>query len=104
MESLPEDNPSRTERSQPLDEEAAAAARAAARAAWPVRVSPLGEAPEAFAPASATAGERFAMVWRLTLDAWALAGLPIPTYARHEAPGGLRRLGDPPLEFPTPPR
>lgn len=41
-----------------------------------------------------TAAERIAMVWQLTLDAWAMSGQPLPTYARHEAPGRKGRLGD----------
>lgn len=72
--------------------------RAAARAAWPGRVVPLEEAEEATAPLSSTPEERLAMVWALTLEAWAMSGRPLPRYDRSEAPGGLRRLGDPPLE------
>lgn len=37
--------------------------------------------------------ERVAMVWRLTLDAWAVAGHEIPTYHRRSMPGRLVRLG-----------
>ena len=77
----------------------AQAARAAARRSWPGRVGRLEDAEEADAPPGSSPGERIAMVWRLTLDAWAMAGRTIPDYPRSEAPGGLRRLGDPPLEF-----
>jgi len=70
-------------------------ARAAARRSWPGRVTSLSDAPEAFAPDETTAGERIAMVWQLTLEAWALAGKPIPDYPRHLMPGRLRRLGEP---------
>lgn len=40
-------------------------------------------------------GERVAMVWALTLDAWASAGRSLPSYARHETPGRMiRRSSD----------
>jgi hypothetical protein len=38
-----------------------------------------------------TPSERVAMVWRLTLDAWAFRGEPIPSYARGESPGRIVR-------------
>jgi hypothetical protein len=56
------------------------------RRSWPVRVFRLGEEPRDDLSGSTTAEQRLAMVWPLTLEAWALAGLPIPTYARHETP------------------
>jgi hypothetical protein len=31
-----------------------------------------------------TPGERVAMVWRITQDAWASSGRPLPTYTRSE--------------------
>ncbi len=31
------------------------------------------------------------MVWRVTLDAWALGGLAIPEYLRRHAPGRIVR-------------
>ena len=36
-----------------------------------------------------------AMVWALTLDAWAASGQPIPTYARADAPGRVIRPAAP---------
>jgi hypothetical protein len=36
-------------------------------------------------------GERVAMVYELTLAAWALSGRPMPTYSRAEIPGRLIR-------------
>jgi len=36
------------------------------------------------------------MVWRLTLDAWAMAGRELPAYRRDEAPGVVRRPPDTP--------
>lgn len=68
--------------------------RAAARSEWPGALRPLAEAEEAFAPAGTTAGERIAMVWQLTLEAWACTGRPLPDYPREAAPGRVRRLGD----------
>lgn len=69
-----------------------AAERARARAAWPGRVRDMTAAEDELV--GGTAAERIAMVWQLTLDAWAMSGRPLPTYARHEAPGRKRRLGD----------
>jgi hypothetical protein len=61
-------------------------ARAAARKSWPIRVFSLGEEPGDDLSGSTTAAERLDMVWPLTVDAWASAGLPIPDYPRSEAP------------------
>jgi hypothetical protein len=33
-----------------------------------------------------TPSERLAMVWDLSREAWALTGLPVPTYERHQIP------------------
>lgn len=38
-----------------------------------------------------TAAERVAMVWRLTVDAWALGGAAIPDYDRAHTPGRMVR-------------
>ena len=56
------------------------------RSRWPVRKFALGSEPGDDISADTTAEERLAMVWPLTLEAWRLAGLPLPTYARHETP------------------
>ena len=64
--------------------------RALARTTWVVSKHKLAEGPEDELDdllATTTASERVAMVWRLTRDAWSLAGMPIPDYARSEAPG-----------------
>ena len=59
--------------------------RALARANWPLRKSSLAE--EGVEDLSALSpGERIALVWRLTQDAWAFKGEAIPTYARSETP------------------
>ena len=68
-----------------------ARARAAARAEWPGRKARLGEEDDSVAPADATPSECVAMVWQLTLDAWAMMGKPIPTYTRAEMPGRIKR-------------
>ena len=65
--------------------EGSADERRRARAAWPVRKFRLGEEP-ADDMAGTTVEERVAMVWQLTLDAWAAAGREIPTYRRSEMP------------------
>ena len=70
--------------------------RRAARASWPVRKFRLGEEPaEDFS--AYTVAERLAMTWRMTCDAWASAGQPLPSYTRQEMPVRvLRRVaGDP---------
>jgi len=56
------------------------------RSRWPVRKFALGSEPGDDLSAETTAEGRLEMVWDLTLEAWHLAGLPLPTYARHEAP------------------
>ena len=67
-------------------QDSAAAERASARRAWPVRAFRLGNEPNEDLSASTTAVERLEMIWPLTVDAWALSGRTIPDYARHEAP------------------
>lgn len=72
----------------------------AARGSWPIRVYRLGREPGDDLSATTTAAERLAMVWPLTLEAWAVAGKALPTYSRGEAPiravpSGVRRPGGP---------
>jgi hypothetical protein len=69
-----------------------AAARAHGRGSWPVRVHRLGEEPGEDLSGRTTAAERLAMMWPLALDAWALAGRAVPTYARAAAPVSIRPL------------
>jgi hypothetical protein len=64
------------------------AARRRARAAWPVRAVRRGEEP--VDPPVGTPEDRLAAVWELTLQAWGVAGIELPRYARGEAP--IRRL------------
>jgi hypothetical protein len=56
------------------------------RSHWPVRKFPMGTEPGDDLSATTTAEERIKMVWQLTLEAWSLAGLPLPTYTRGETP------------------
>lgn len=51
----------------------------------------LGEEPGEDLSATTTAAERIAMVWQLTLDAWALTGRPWPDCPRTAAPGRVVR-------------
>jgi hypothetical protein len=66
-------------------------ARARARCSWPGRITDLAHAEPAVAGAAIGGRERVAMVWRITLDAWALAGLPMPQYDRADMPGRVLR-------------
>jgi hypothetical protein len=81
-----------------VDSEAARKARARARASWTGSLHRLGDEAEPDLLAITTASERVAMVYRLTQDAWAMRGLPVPDYARSEAPGRLvRKHGSKPI-------
>ncbi|MCU0223760.1 MAG: hypothetical protein MUF27_06760 [Acidobacteria bacterium] len=60
--------------------------RAAARRSWPVRKYELGTEPADDLSAITTPEERLAMMWPLALEAWELAGRPLPGYARNETP------------------
>jgi hypothetical protein len=69
-----------------------AAERAAARGAWPVRRFELGQEPGDDLSSITTPEQRLEMVWALTLEAWALAGWPLPAYERSQAPVRLTSL------------
>lgn len=69
-------------------------ARAVSRRNWPIRVYRLGEEPSEDLSAVTTAAERLAMMWPLALDAWAVAGRPLPDYPRHLAPVRILRKGN----------
>jgi len=66
--------------------------RARARATWPGRVGALGRPDDSddLSPTT-TAEERVLMVEFLTRQAWAVSGLPVPTYLRREIPGRVVR-------------
>lgn len=67
----------------------AALRRKLARRAWPGSrdSSPLPRLPPQ---------QGLAVMWELAVQAWELAGRPLPTYSRAEMPCRRRRLGDPP--------
>ena len=56
------------------------------RSSWPVRVFRLGAEPGDDLSSFTTAEDRLEMVWTLTVEAWTLAGLPIPEYSRAQTP------------------
>jgi hypothetical protein len=72
--------------------------RRASRAGWPIARFTLGAEPPDDLSATTTAAERIAMMWPLALAAWRLAGRPLPTYPRGQAPVRVRRPGVPPPE------
>jgi hypothetical protein len=76
----------------------ARAARARARADWPGGSTTLADQNEAGADPAivrhGSASDRIAMVWRITLDAYASAGLAMPSYRRADMPGRVIRAGD----------
>jgi hypothetical protein len=60
------------------------------RRSWPVRKYRLGAEPSEDLSGSTTAEERIEMMWPLAVEAWTLAGRPLPDYARDQAP--VRRV------------
>jgi hypothetical protein len=54
--------------------------RRAARASWPIRKLRLGEEELVDPRDASTVDERVALVRQLTREAWATAGLEIPSY------------------------
>jgi hypothetical protein len=68
----------------------ARAARAAARASWPIA---SGHAPAR--ACDTTPEERLATMWQLAVDAWAASGRALPTYTRADMPGRIVRKGAP---------
>lgn len=68
----------------------ARAARARARASWPIRRYALGTEPPEDGRAMSV-DERLAEVWRLTSELWTFSGRPWPTYTRADMPGRVVR-------------
>lgn len=60
------------------------------RSNWPIRVRRLGEE----AIDDTTPEQRIAMMWELAVQAWAIAGKPIPDYDRAHTPVRILRRGD----------
>ena len=85
--------PEPTRSRQVVSDDQAGADRRRARREWPMRRYDLGQEPSSDSRAHATAGERLAMVWPLTLLSWKLAGRKIPDYERADTPGTLLRSG-----------
>lgn len=65
--------------------------RRRARSAWPIRRFRLGDEPLVDDRDTSTIDERLALVWTLTREQWALAGLPYPDYERAQMPGTVVR-------------
>jgi hypothetical protein len=66
--------------------------RARGRAAWAGARSHLATFDDAAdVMTTGTPSERVAMVWGLTLDAWAMSGRPLPDYPRDASPGRIVR-------------
>jgi hypothetical protein len=61
---------------------------------WPVRRVRLHDAPSDDLSAVTTVAERMAMMWPLALEAWRIAGRPLPSYGRAEVPGRWVRPGE----------
>lgn len=61
------------------------------RRSWPIEVRELAEPDRPDLSATTTAEERLAMMWPLALEAWRLAGKPIPDYDRAEIPARVIR-------------
>lgn len=71
------------------------AARAAARATWPIRRFRLGEEPPDDLATATTPAQRVAMMWPLAEAAWSVAGRVIPRYPRQDTPARLFPPGAP---------
>jgi len=65
--------------------------RRALRGAWPIRAVPLEQEGAVDRRVVSTVDERLALVHTLTLQLWAFAGRPLPTYSRAEMPGRIVR-------------
>lgn len=72
----------------------ARSARARDRADWPGEVTTLADQSDAAIVRHGTAAERIAMLWRITLDAFASSGLKMPSYRRADIPGRVIRARD----------
>ena len=60
--------------------------RAASRGSWSVRRYRLGQEPSDDLSGVTKPEVRLGMMWPLALEAWSLAGRPLPDYPRHRAP------------------
>jgi hypothetical protein len=71
-----------------------AEARRRARASWRIAVRPLA-ADDDDLSGETTAAQRIAMMWPLAVEAWRLAGRPLPAYSRANIPSRVFRDGPP---------
>ena len=71
------------------DSEVAREQRRAARARWPIARFRLGEEPPDDLAETTTPAERIAMMWPLAVEAWTLAGRPLPVYDRTNMPARM---------------
>ena len=69
-------------------------ARARQRRSWPGSVVTLGHEDDAALVLGGTSADRIRALWRVTADAWASSGRPIPDYPRESIPGRIIRAGD----------
>lgn len=65
--------------------------RRRARANWPVRRVKLEDEEITDLRETTTVDERLAMVWALTMQQWAFAQRPLPSYRREDMPGRIFR-------------
>ena len=68
--------------------------RRRARAGWRIAVRPLA-ADDDDLSGETTAAQRIAMMWPLAVEAWRLAGRPLPAYSRTNIPSRVFRDGPP---------
>ena len=69
--------------------------RRKARAAWPVVVRSLADSTDDDLSNVTDPVQRIRMMWPLAVEAWQLAGLPLPSYTRSDTPSRVFRAGDP---------
>jgi hypothetical protein len=65
--------------------------RRRARANWPIRKVGLRDEELTDPRDASTVDQRLALVWKLTREQWAFAGMKMPEYSRAEMPGRLIR-------------
>lgn len=69
--------------------------RRTARAAWPVVVRALEDGTDDDLSSVTDPAQRIRMMWPLAVEAWQLAGLPLPSYTRANTPSRVFRAGEP---------
>ena len=69
--------------------------RRKARMGWPVAVHSLHEEADDDLSSVTDAAQRIRMMWPLAVEAWQLAGRPLPDYSRAKTPCRVFRAGEP---------